>query len=245
MKRTNNVANVVTVNGNELPDMCWVRKNNDYVLTKKGGYEMKRYLPCISIWYEEVLKSLEIPYEVIQLPDRKDSKKINQVCRYWSPDLNEEEEITLPVYKLVQSTKNTYIKTSQMYTRKVITCRTINLAMKLKDIVSQAIELYKANQRIIQRGEFLKKQLADKHATVIQGNFAEETIAGIKVLPAYYSNGDPNGYYAIFDMEKLQDESEITLDVAKEVALKVIGKGGMNCQYWAYKLGKKIKVNPV
>lgn len=245
MKKTNNVANVVTVKCDELPKMCWVRKGNDYVLTRSGGYEMKRYLPCLSIQYEEVLKSLEIPYEIIQLPDRKDSGKMNRVCRYWNPDLYEEEEITLPVYRLVQRTKDIYIKTNQSYTAKVMTRRTINLAMKLKDTVSQAVELYKANQKIIRTGEFLKKQLEGKIAAVIKGgNLAEGTIAGIKILAGCHADGNLNGYYAIFDMEKLQDISEITLYVPKEEVPKVIGKGGRNTGYWAYMIGKKVTVKP-
>lgn len=244
MKRSNNVANVATVKGSELPK-CWVRRGNDYVLTAQGGKETKRYLPCVGIQYEEVLKSLEIPYEVIELPDKKDSKKINQVCRYWNPVLYEEEKITRPVYKLVQSRKDTYIKTNEVYTGKVMTRAAINMAMKVKETVSQAVELYKANQRIIRRGEFLRKQMGTKSAMVITGNFAEETIAGIKVLAGYHADGTPNGYYAIFDMEKLQNVSEIKLNVAKEVASKVIGKGGRNSQYWEYELGKKIKVNPI
>lgn len=245
MKKSNNS---VTVTANNLPLKCWVRKGEKYVFTARGGKEV-RYLPYVGGQYEEVLKSLEIPYEVVELPDKKNAGKTYKICRYWYPDCYEVEEVTFPVYRQLQSTKDRYVNTGEKYTGKVLTYKTVSKAVEIKATVSDAVEIYKENlrtARIARNEEFLRKKLDGKGARVVYGNnYKECTVADLKVLAAYNADGTKNGYYAIFDMEKLEHVQVITLNVAKEKAPKVIGGGGRNHQYWEYQTGKKIRFVPV
>ena len=71
-------------------------------------------------------------------------------------------------------------------------------------------------------------------------------IGDIKIIPAYNSNGEENGFYGVFDMSKLKYVPVIKLAVPEEEIGKVYGKGKQNKQYWEYCCGgKEIKLIPI
>lgn len=250
-----------TVKRDSLP-RCWVKEGEKYILMARGGKPVRQNLPYVSIQFEQVLKDLYIPYEVAQVPDRKHFGRYYAICTFWNPEFYEVGKQYLPVYRQVQSTKDVFVNTGKMYEGTVFTREMISKAIETRKVVMQAVEAEKSFmqavkecQRAQQKNvpsptkvdeEFLKKALDGKTARVVKIANAEidnEVSNGdIKIVPAYDSEGERNGYYGIFDMPKLEYVSVIKLIVPEKAVGKIYGKEKQNLQYWEYCCGKGIKI---
>lgn len=253
-----------TVKRSSLPK-CWVKDGEKYILTGRGGKPIRQNLPYVSIRFEQVLKKLNIPYQVAQLPNRYNVGQFYTVCTFWNPELYEVENQLLPVYRQVQSTKDLFVDTGKMYEGETFTYAMISKAIEAQKVVSHAVEAQRAlmqaaknGQRVGQKNtpapikvdsEFLKKALGNKTAVVVKivnAVIDDEVKNGdIKIIPAYNSEGLKNGYYGIFDMPKLEYVPVINLAVPNDEASMIFGKGGQNQQYWEYCCDKGIKIIPV
>lgn len=253
-----------TVKRNSLP-RCWVKEGGKYILTAKGGKTIRQSLPYVGIRFEQLLKDLNIPYEVVQLPDFNNPGQLYTACAFWNPELYEVENQLLPVYQQVQNSKDVFVNTGEMYEGATFTYEMISQAIKVKKVVMQAVESQKAFVKAVadcKRAnkrktstltkvdkEFLNKALDGKTAKVVKIANAEidnEVNSGnIKILPAYDSEGKRNGYYGIFDMSKLEYVPAIKLLVPGKEAGKIYGKEKQNLQYWEYCCGKEIQIIPI
>lgn len=251
-----------TVKRGALPK-CWVKEGEKYILMAKGGRPIRQTLPHIGIIYEQVLKDLDIPYEVAKLPHSKRPGLYYTVCAFWNPDIYEVKNIVLPVYQQVQSKKDTFVNTGKKHKGAIFTSEMMNKAIKtLKEVVMPAVEFQKAfpqvarEYRIAHRRnsyaptkvdeDFLKNALDGKSAKVVKIVNAEIDnelkSSDIKIIPAYNSDGTRNGFYGIFDMEKLKYVPVIKLVVPGKVAGKIYGVEKQNQQYWEYCCGKGIEI---
>lgn len=251
-----------TIKRASLPK-CWVKEGEKYILTGRGGKPIRQNLPYVSLQFEQVLKDLDIPYEVDQLPDRKHFGRYYAVCTFWNPDLYEVEKQLLPVYRQVQSTKDLFVNTGKMHEGATFTRDMISKAIETQQkIVMPAVEAQKAFMQAVKEcqhaqqknapaptkvdGEFLKKALGNKTAVVVKIANAEIdnglNNGDIKIIPAYDSDGNRNGYYGIFDMAKLNYVPVIKLVVPEKEVGKIYGKGKQNQQYWEYCCGKGIEI---
>ena len=77
---------LVTVRREALP-RYWVKEGEEYILVQKGGQLDHLELPRVSIQYENILKKLNIPYEIVKVADRKNFNKEVTVCRFWNPEM--------------------------------------------------------------------------------------------------------------------------------------------------------------
>lgn len=242
-----------TVKWLSLPT-CWVKDGEKYIFVKKGGKIIQQNLPCISIRYEKVLKDLQIPYEVIQLPNLKSPGKIFTACTFWNPDFYWVQNYTLPVYQRLEGKPNLLVRTGEMHEGKIFGQKMISKAMALKEVVMEAVEEVKRAQEKKPSvptkvdAEFLRNALDGKTARVMQIANAEidhEVKSGnIQIIPAYNSKGEESGYYGIFDMSKLQYVPVIKVVVPTAVCGMIYGKSKQNLQYWEHCCGREIHLIP-
>lgn len=257
MAKTNLSA---TIKRDSLPK-CWVKKGEEYILTNKDGKPIRQNLPYVHLQFESVLQDLDIPYEITQSPDKNRPDRFYYICSFWNPELYEVEKLSLPVYRQVQSTKDTFVNTGEIYEGTAYTREMLRKAFETQKVVIPAVEARKAFIQAMEEcqraqnympaptkvdEEFLKETLGDKTATVVKianAEISSEVNNGdIKIVPAYYSDGNKNGYYGIFDMAKLKYVPVIKLVLPEEVARKVCGARNHNQHYWEYLFGKGIKI---
>lgn len=227
MMNKNIVANNATMRKEALP--------KNYVLQIRKGQQQvnfERWLPCVAAKYETVLQELGLAYKV------EDGR-----CRFWNPEVYEEDVVTLPVFRQVANTKDLYMCTGQMKVA-VPNWKTVTKAVQAKKAVMKKIEQVKNTTTKVDR-EYLAKVLGTKTAKVVRiknAEIAEDLGKGIKVLPAVNANGEQTGLYGIFNTEKLQYVSAIKLAVSEQIQDIIKGEGGQNQQYWEYMLDKKIEL---
>ena len=249
-----------TVKRISLPK-CWVKEGEKYILMGRGGKPIRQNLPYVHLEFEQVLQHLDIPYEITQVPAKKNLGRFYYNCSFWNPELYEVEKLSLPVYRQVQSTKDVFVSTGEIYEGTTFTREMIRKAIETQKVVMQAVEAQKAFQQAVEEcqraqknaptptkvdEEFLKNALDGKSAKVVQiANTNVDDVVDfgdIKIIPAYYSDGTKNGYYGIFDMAKLNYVPVIKVVVPKGEASKVYGARKMNQQYWEYCCGKGIEI---
>lgn len=137
-----------TIRREELP-RCWVKEGDEYILIQKGGQpdHLELELPCVGIRYENILKKLQIPYEIVKVQDRKNSNKEVAVCRFWNPEMHELKKERHPVYLPVHGSRVFFVKTEERFEREVISYKTVKQALKTKKIVDREIEEYKRKEK--------------------------------------------------------------------------------------------------
>lgn len=249
----------VTIKRTSLPK-CWVSEGQKYTLVARGGKPIRQNLPYVGIQFEQVLKDLGIPYEVTQVPHWKQPGQLYTICSFWNPEFYEVEDLLLPVYRQVQSTKDVFVNTGKMYKAETFTRNMILKAIETQKVVFPAVEAHKIFMQSVKEckraqrrnaptnvdSEFLEKVLDSKTATVVYLANAkiDNKIANgdIQVIPAYDSEGNKNGYYGVFDMAKLKNVQSIKLVVPKGVVGKIYGKEKQNLKYWEFCCSREIKI---
>lgn len=222
-KEDNNMNNIpMTVNSqSRLPD-CWVYQKKHFL----HNSSLSR-LPLLHPSYEHVLKALNISYR----------PTLDGLLEFWdSSNYKEAEEVTLPLY--VPMPDGSY-RFSKNYTSKVPTEDSITAAKKLIPDIFKYL---------------LNGRKAAGFRTIIKKSHKEDFVTDkdhFKILPVKtltkndaidYCTYDTN-YYVVFDVNKIELNSEIELQVPKGKEGLFIGKNGWQVRDWCSKLGiKKIHV---
>jgi hypothetical protein len=229
---------------NTLPDNCWIFEKRQYRYHGKNFLQ----LPYVNSEYECILKDLGIPYRKLS---KWYSNEFTEVCEYWSTEMFEETERTLPL--LAKMPDGSYIYCEKNYTGKVPTEETVNAALETEQFIRIELEKYKKKLLLKKHYNFAKQQLADNIATVCIStdtpytNFYDikmnnEHFKILRVYGKFYFTD----WVAILDMNKICSGGLINLHVPKDIAGLVIGKSGTNIQSWAREIGvKKIQVIPI
>ncbi len=226
MMNKNIVAKNATMRKEALP--------RNYVLQNRKDQQVnfERWLPCVAAKYEAILQELGLSYKV------EDGR-----CRFWNPEVYEEDAVTLPVFRQVANTKDLYICTGQMKVT-VPSRKTVEMAVEARKTVMRKVEQAKSAPTEVNR-EYLEKVLNGKTAKAVKiknAQIAQDIGEDIKVLPAVKANGEPTGYYGIFNTKKLKHVPAIKLVVSEQTQSVIEGQ---NQQYWEYQLDKKIELIPV
>lgn len=231
-----------TISSTQLPKQCWIFENRRY-----SCRDNLRQLPWISQKYEAILKANNIPYKKDFI--RFYSPDINtvEVCRYWSPEIFEEEELTLPLYAKMPDGSYKYCEKS--YTGKIITDRTFTAANQTKDFVEAEVTKYEIILRDVGFYLYTKEKLAGKYATMCHiSDLPYTNIYDIDMNYDKFKLLRVGGRIAIFDINKIRKDqvNSIHLEVPRHIAGMVIGQSGSNIQAWAREIGvKRIQVIPV
>jgi len=233
MKKTNNAV---------LPEKCWIFYKGRYILR---GIDILD-LPYVGLQHELILKYYKIPYRKVTKTNFW-CEEVKEVLEYWNPEIGlTEKEISLPIFA--------QIGTSYRYCEKKRPIKTPTndcaiAAMQTEKFVKEEILNYEKILREVELYQLAKSCLS--------GNVAEMFYKlGVYVNPIedIEMNHDKfkiisltgTNWVAIFDMNKIVPNSQLFLQVPKDIVGRVIGKGGENIKAWAREIRvRKIQVIPI
>ena len=238
-----------TISSTQLPEKCWIFEDHRYSCNKGYSYQ----LPWISQKYEAILKANNIPYKKDFIRFYSPDSNTVEVCTYWSPEIFEEEDITLPLFAKMPDGSYKYCEKS--YTGKIITDGTFYAANQTKDFIEAEVSEYEKILRNVGFYLYSKDKLAGEYAKMyhtselpytsiydIDMNYDKFKL--LRVFGHFY----PTEWVAIFDINKIRKDqvNYICLEVPRHIAGMVIGLSGSNIQAWAREIGvKRIEVVPV
>lgn len=213
---------------------CWLYENKRYIFIENGS----RYtqLPVLNSECEDILTELGIPFR-----PTLDGKGLE----YWSKDKYEEIPFDAPLYVRYEGLYR-YIKN---YTGNVVTSETTEAAFQLADkVVKPYIEEIskKASERKL--FNIIRDEIGDKPAVGIHiqnltgyvydcfkdSDELNLNFEGIKfkLLPVKDWYGYLR-YVAVFNMNKIQHDANVTLEVPYDTEGIFIGHKGCNVRNWS------------
>ena len=227
----------------QLPKQYWLYSNKRYVLI---GRQLGN-LPFVALEYERILKANGIPYRKVIKENL--FREQQEVCEYWSPTFGLiNEDVSLPLFA---ETSSFYKYCKKNHSQKFPTADTIEAAEETEKFVKKEIENYKQILREVSHYRFAKEQLSGEILKFCRYyNTPLERVYDInmnyekfKILRVSSFHLTP--WVVIFDLNKIYPNSSLTLEVPKDIAGAVIGRGGANIKNWAAELGvKRIQVIP-
>lgn len=227
-----------------LPE-CWIYKAGRYTLKPSEEHYVRR-LPRLSREGETILKELHIPYRIVSEGDYG-----YEECEYWSPEIYEEEKLTLPVY--CKLPYGVYRNVQKKYTGGIPTAYTVRKAQELAKKVESIMHERELRRIDEETCRYLKEALRGRQAIgiftwrcekekdfIFDGNH-------IKVIPVYVisRNGSKimTDYLAVFDVNAIELDSIVTMEVPKGQVGLFIGKNHWQENEWCKRFGlKKIDV---
>ena len=228
----------------ELPE-CWLYKDGQFIYVE--GNLRPRTLPTIDIANENELKELNIPYRVIK------DKYENDVCEYWNPECYKEVALTLPIYVKLPSGDFRYAEKN--HTDILPDKETVEAAWAFKEKVEDSV--YELEEKKIIKRELypkIKKALDGRKACgYYQLKIIQEDIIvdddHFKMIPVELPRGgisldEYTGWYAVFDVNKIELDSVLTLEVPKGKEGLFVGRNGWQAKAWCKQLGVK-RINVV
>lgn len=224
-----------------LPE-CWLYQNNFYshVTTDSSAH-----LPHLPNRYEPLLKELEISYRLAEYDS----------LEYWDASNYEENDLTLPLYIPYKDGTYHFVKN---YTGKIPTANSFIAAKKLKQQVQIAVTDFEEEElnkkEILRLRPLLKGRMAvgilnshlyfeadyvtkEHHLKILRVQRVE--LDRFNRISTYGTN-----HCVLFDVNKIELNSEIDLYVPKGKEGLFIGKNGWQVKEWCQKLGLK-KINVV
>lgn len=217
-----------------LPE-CWLCEDGEIIHVKDAMRSNR--LPIVGGEYEELLKEMKIPFRYKTFIGEK-------FCEYWDPEYYEKQRFTLPMY---EKKDGVFKYTHKFHTGKVLTTETILRAVKLQKKVSERIQEFKerlqkekvaANLKAYQNEvrELVKSQCAVGHyfENLTREMASKISDEAVKVLPVLDTKGRPTGYFAIFNLEKIESKrcSNITITVPEGTVGLYIGSGKWQVKEW-------------
>lgn len=231
----------MTVNSKTLLPDCWLYQNKHFLL-----HSLDVRLPSLPSSYESVLKDLKIPYRLT----------FDELLEYWDPSNYKEEDLTLPLYASLPD--GTY-RFAKNYTGKIPTKNSIIAAKKLIPKVDKAVQdldlKILAREQTLLLKDWLHGRKAAGFSSYRPKYYEENFITDedyLKILPVnkLVKNGSydycksATGCYVVFDVNKIELNSELDLQVPKGKEGLFIGKNGWQLKEWCKKLGLK-RINVV
>lgn len=220
-KTTKNIQNP-----SKLPE-CFICKGTMYQHNKST-------LPLLPKKYEEVLKDLNIPYRIVPVSENKER------CEYWSNELYETKEVTLPSYTF---TFNTFEYVGE-HTGSIPTDETIEKAKELEKMLWKKIRQIDYKKKICYLQKALKKR-PSKYVSVHDLNgeveFTKDEVIQTDHQLFYIFiirriDGSKTGHIILFDKYKFKGQI-VPLKVPKEYLKYIVGKEGCNCKKMAKAMG--------
>ena len=222
----------------ELPE-CWLHRDGQIIYVA-GNWRCKT-LPTIGISDEDVLKELNIPYRVIK------DEYGNDICEYWDPECYKEVMLTLPLY--IKLPSGGYRYANKNHTGVVLDEETVNAARRLYDMIQE--DICKRIEEEILYGR-LKDELDGRKAVGCRGYggignekdlvLNDDHFKMIRVLiprETWWSGKytEATDYYVVFDVNKIELGSEVTVSVPKGKEGLFVGRNGWQVKEWSKKLG--------
>lgn len=246
-----------TITENNLPSSCWIYANREYWYYTKNP---KNQLPVVNAKYEDILRTYGIPYRKF----KESSDSNTEFCEYHNPKLYSTKELSLPLFTKIPD--GAYYYCNRNYTGIVVSKECINAAYETRVLVKKAIKDYLAIVDNVSLYRVIKKKLAgnvSKMAYIDSYNFKHVSDVDISYKKCSYSpdciynirmNYDSFivirlvscNWVAIFDMNKINNDSYLYLEVPNRIIALVIGKNGKNIKHWKKEINvKKIHVIPI
>ena len=238
-----------TINATILPSECWIHENKRILY---NGINPLPDLPWIASDKEHILKENNIPYRKYNKKLYVYSEETMEICEYWSPELYEEYELTLPLYARIPGKGMRYAKN---HTEKVITKETAEAALKTKQFVDKKLREYREQLFAKDMYEMAQKELNGGTARCVR---LQKEITPLRNNPTYEVEFDGNkfkfvripyfiiknsyhmgNWVLIFNMNTVPTNGYVTLKVPKQIAGIVIGKAASSISAIAKEIGVK------